>query len=145
MSHNDRWPDADLDLLRKEWGTLSARAIGRRCSPQRTRQAVIHKARELLLARLPGGHADPAQRAMRRRPKRLPDQRRGAGGLSRLSPPPMPSAPREPLPRIPAREGCQWPLWTDKPDGRSCGEARRDADCPYCPAHAARAYAKAAE
>lgn len=145
MGNNDRWPDADLNTLRRLWGALSARAIGRRCNPQRTRQAVIHKARELLLARLPGGHADPANRVLRARPKRSPDQRRAAGGLSRLSPPPMPARPLDPLPRMAPTQGCAWPLWKDTPDGRHCGEPRRDADCPYCAAHAERAYAKAAE
>lgn len=49
-----------------------------------------------------------------------------------------PATARAPL----ASGGCRWPLWGDeRPTQRFCNAARRDLACPYCPTHAARAFA----
>jgi hypothetical protein len=47
-----------------------------------------------------------------------------------------------PTPKVANGErGCRWPLWgKGRPTHLYCGEQRRDVGCPYCAAHAKRAY-----
>lgn len=72
--------------------------------------------------------------------------------LLKLAPRPAPVPKPVPVPAVAAapwptpgviggERGCRWPMWeTRRPTHLYCGEQRRDLGCPYCAAHAKRAY-----
>lgn len=147
------WTDARIALLRSLWAAgLSAATISQRMGL--TKNQVVGKAHRLGLAARPSPIARRAPIAggtpvgVRRRNLR--------GALTRATTPQPTDGTSRPLlnsirklvetPPVPlSAGGCRFPLWgNERPTQRFCGAARRDMLCPYCPAHAARAFTSAA-
>lgn len=138
----EAWPKHDLAMLAREWGRLTARAIGRRCDPQRTRKAVIRMAHRL---RLPPLRQGPRLGTPRAGQAKVDRRLARAGRLHSLPVPAVPPPAPQPVRYMPG-EGCAWPVSGERTAMLRCDLPRRDRACPYCEAHAARAYAaKAAE
>ncbi|WP_240048497.1 GcrA family cell cycle regulator [Crenalkalicoccus roseus] len=161
MSAPAVWTPAMVDQLRALWAEGHSTAeIGRRMGV--SKNAVIAKAHRLdLPARKPRrGRRDvtppPSTPSATRRPppaaqapaaRDLPAGRmvapRAAGAPLSSAPaarPLLPPALRSAIP-LPRERGCQWPHGDPRRPGfRFCEAPRRDPACPYCAAHAARAY-----
>jgi len=163
------WTSALVAQLHALWAEgLSTIEIGRRLGM--SKNAVIGKAHRLGLPARPspirggkGGAAAVAkarERSTRRRsgpppiggaPSVMPAARdyplrasvEPAGAAAQAPPPVVPAIVTKP-PAI--RGGCRWPLWgNERPTHEYCDAPRAAWDCPYCPAHRARAYERRAE
>jgi len=107
--------------------------------------AAVAKARETSTRRRgdppPIGHAPSVMPAARDYPLRASVE--PAGAAAQAPPPVVPAI----VTRPPAlRGGCRWPLWgNSRPTHEYCDAPRAAWDCPYCPAHRARAHERRAE
>ncbi len=130
-----RWTEADLDMLRDLWGTMTAREIAGRIAPDTlTKSSVQGKGRYLDLPRMfsmQGGTrgATPANRK-----KELALRRAHLPKSWEL-------VVRRPLPPAGRARTCQWPIGDPGTEGfRFCGSVEVVPGRPYCAEHMIIAY-----
>lgn len=141
------WTEERVAMLRELWVKgLSASDIARQIGGV-SRNAVIGKASRLGLDPRP----NPIKRGdgtSRRRNRALSvaeaERILSAPVLAFDAPVEPEPVHHEPEPDAYGRQGCWWPLWTEKVDHRYC-RAPREPNQPYCAEHCQRAYNRKGE